>query len=76
MTETRGITCLQCQLLDLRTNPEAAKMSYGICKLDMKGVFVRFEMTRDCIPFQAADEDTVKAREAWAAKNPLPMWQR
>lgn len=76
MIEHRGITCLACIHMSLQKYPEHAKTGYATCS-QAGDTFVRVQMVRNCIPYEAADPDVVEKRETWAASNiKMPAWQR
>lgn len=77
MFEHRGITCLDCQHLDLKTHPEQSKTGWGVCQASIPVTFARVQMKRNCVPYESADPALVEKRETWAASNiKLPAWQR
>lgn len=76
MIEHRGITCLACVRCDLQQFPEQAKCGYGRCGVHEVVVFVRMAMSRNCLEYEEAPAEQVRARQEWAAKNQVPMWQR
>jgi hypothetical protein len=66
--EARGVECLGCTALDLRTHPEQAKGGFGICRI--KGFFVAFTCARNCADYEAAPDEVTNAREAWNSQRP------
>lgn len=73
--ESRGITCLECAGLDLKTHPERAKAGFGMCGHTNPKHFVVHQMARNCTEFVAAPADVVEARDTWAA-GLVMFWQR
>lgn len=74
--ESRGVECLNCKNLDLKSCPAEAKEGYGRCTIDPPGVFVRVQMARNCASYDPAAPEIVEARIVWAAKIKTPAWQR
>lgn len=72
--EARGVRCLECTGLDLKAHPAVAKEGAGRCQYAQPVVFVRYEMSRNCLPFDPAASQVVVARESWAEL--LPRWWR
>jgi hypothetical protein len=73
--EARGVRCLECAGLDLKSKPEHAKTGFGQCTLADPVHFVSVLMARNCILFEPAPADMVEARDTWAA-NIQPFWKR
>lgn len=73
--EARGVRCLECTALDLRSHPEQAKSGTGQCGAAEPPIFVSAVMARNCMPFEAAAPDVVEARDNWA-KGLKMFWQR
>lgn len=73
--EARGIRCLDCHSIDLKTRPEISKGGFGQCTAWNPVRFVSFSMSRNCAEFTAAPADLVEARDTWAASQPM-FWQR
>lgn len=71
--ETRGIRCLECIHVDLQGDKEAARRGFGKCGKD--GLYVSVIASRNCLPFDPAEEETVRARDAWAVKIRM-FWQK
>lgn len=71
--ETRGVTCLECIHIDLQGDKEASKRGFGKCGKD--GLYVSFIAARNCTPFDPAELETVRAREAWGQKFRM-FWQK
>lgn len=73
--ESRGIRCLDCAGLDLKTQPERAKAGFGMCGHTNPAHFVVHQMSRNCSEFVADAPEVVEARDTWAAKQPM-FWMR
>ena len=77
MIEHRGITCMACINLDLKANPDQARMGWGTCTVSPPVTFVRMQQSRNCKDYETADPEVVELRDTWAASNiKLPAWQR
>lgn len=71
--ESRGVRCLECALVDLQGDKEAAKRGFGKC--GASGVYVSVIMARNCLPFDPAPDEVVQARDAWADRLRM-FWQK
>lgn len=72
--EATGITCLACAHIDLQGDKEAAKRAFGKCGAADPPHYVSVIASRNCLPFDPAEESVVKARNAWADKLTM-FWQ-
>lgn len=73
--EARGVTCLACANLDLKTHQEASKRGFGWCAVKPVPQFVSFAMSRNCLEFDRAPDEVVGPREKWADKIRM-FWQK
>lgn len=74
--EARGVRCLECAGLDLKSKPEHAKTGFGLCNPAVPVHFVSILMARNCILFEPAPAELVGARDTWATKSLKPFWKR
>ena len=73
--ESRGVRCLECKGLDLKSHPEQVKGGFGWCALKPAPQFVSFAMSRNCLEFDPAPADVVGPRDAWD-KSRRMFWQK
>ena len=59
-------TCLECRHLDLKANPEHAKVGLGRCAFEREaGTFQIIDRKRECEKFKRADDGIGREREEW-----------
>lgn len=73
--EARGVRCLACKGLDLKSHPEQAAVGFGWCSLKDPAHFVSVAMSRNCLEFDAAPDEVVGPRDAWDKARRM-FWQK
>ena len=73
--ESRGVRCLECAGLDLKSHPDIAKTGVGWCALKPVEQFVSFAMSRNCLEYDRAPDEVIKPREKWDEGRRM-FWQK